>query len=241
MSTDLKRDLHVLISIAKVDAAINENRKELVRLPRQMEKARKSLADIDGLETDAKANIEDMTKERRALEEAVEDNAVKVTRYKTQLMEVKTNKEYTAMLHEIDHVEKDTDEKEERLLILMDELDQREDENTQYLEQSTREKQALNTEQSRLEVLIKELQAETEKLQAEKPKLLLEVNPQIKKRYDRLLAKLGDFAVTHVDGDTCHGCFTRIPPQVLVEVRRNDQLITCEACGRMLVYYDAQA
>jgi predicted nucleic acid-binding Zn-ribbon protein len=233
--------LHLLISIAKLDASINTCRQELGRLPRRLEQINKALVDIEGRETESKQSLEEMDKERRLLEQALEDNAEKIAKYKTQLMQVKNNKEYTAMLHEIGHIEKDTSEKEERLLILMDEQEQQSEGSKDYLDQSGKEKQTLRQEQALLETKIKNLEAEVEEFAARKPKLLQEINPQIRKRYDRILAKLGDFAVTHIAGDTCQGCFTRIPPQTAVMVRRNDQLISCEACGRMLVHYDAEA
>jgi len=52
----------------------------------------------------------------------------------------------------------------------------------------------------------------------------MELDPQIKKRYDRILAKLHDFAVTHITDEVCHGCHSRIPPQAAVEVRKNDTI-----------------
>jgi predicted nucleic acid-binding Zn-ribbon protein len=234
---EVQRDLHVLISIAKLDASLNAARTELRLLPAQVEKVRRSLKGIGDHEAEARTHIEEMAKERRALEQELDDNAEKVKKYRVQLMEVKTNKEYTAMLHEIEHIEKDTEAKEERLLVLMDELDQETEQNEVFLGESRQKKAVLGEEQGKLEDRIKSLAAETEQLEAEKPKLLAELDPRLKRRYDRILAKLHDFAVTHVADGTCQGCFTRIPPQTVVEVRRNDKLITCEACGRILVYY----
>jgi predicted nucleic acid-binding Zn-ribbon protein len=239
--TDIVRDLHVLKSIAKLDASINSCRQDLARLPVRLDQIKKALAGIESRESESKETVADLDKERRTLEQGIEDNAAKITKFKTQLMEVKNNKEYTAMLHEIQHFEKDTGDKEERLLILMDEQEQQSEGSKDYLEQSGKEKQVLKQEQAQLEAKIKSLEAEVEKLAGEKPKLLREINPQIKKRYDRVLAKLGDYAVTHVVGDTCQGCFTRIPPQIAVEIRKDEQLIACEACGRMLVHYNAEA
>jgi predicted nucleic acid-binding Zn-ribbon protein len=100
---EVQRDLFVLISIAKVDAALHATRMELNVLPRQVDKIRKSLEVIEGRERESAEQVEEMTKERRALEQLVEDNAEKVKKYRIQLMEVKTNREYTAMLHEIEH------------------------------------------------------------------------------------------------------------------------------------------
>ena len=127
--SDVQRDLHVLVSIAKVDAALNDIRKELGLLPVRLEKIRKSIGEVEGRESEAQGHVEEMAKERREVEQQLQDNEEKIKKLRVQLMQVKTNKEYTAMLHEIAHVEKDTGEKEERLLVLMDELEQETDQN----------------------------------------------------------------------------------------------------------------
>ena len=154
-------------------------------------------------------------------------------------MEVKTNKEYQAMLHEIEHLEKGIDEREERLLILMDELDLQSEQNQDFTRKNEDDKKRLLAEKAELENRLKTLSDDVKRLEAEKPKILAELEPQTKKRYDRILAKLNDFAVTHIDDDVCQGCYSRIPPQMALEVKKNDQIITCEVCGRILVFYSA--
>ena len=83
-----------------------------------------------------------------------------------------------------------------------------------------------------------ELEGEIKRLEGEKPKYLNELEAGLAKRYVRLSKALQGLAVTTVvAGDSCGGCGTRIPPQVVVEVRKNEQIVTCEACGRILVFY----
>jgi predicted nucleic acid-binding Zn-ribbon protein len=233
----VQRDLFLLVSIAKVDAALYEAERELSVLPVQLDKIRKSIEGIETQEKEAKVQVEEMAKERRVLEQQLDDNAEKVKKYKVQLMQVKTNKEYTAMLHEIEHIEKDTEAKEEKLLVLMDELDQEQDQSNSLVEDGKQRRTGLMQKVSQIEERIKSLEREVERLEAEKPKLLAELDPRLKARYDRLLAKHHDFAVTNVVDETCQGCHARIPPQVDVEVRQNERIITCEACGRILVHY----
>jgi predicted nucleic acid-binding Zn-ribbon protein len=236
---EVQRDLFLLISIAKVDAALHAARTELEALPGQVDKIGRSLEVIEGRERESAEQVDEMTKERRALEQLVEDNAEKVKKYRIQLMEVKTNKEYTAMLHEIEHIEKDTDAKEERLLVLMDELDQETDQSDSLLEDGKKERAGLKEKRSKLEERVKLLEVEVQKLESEKPRLLAELDPHLTSKYKRILARLHDYAVTNVVDETCQGCFTRIPPQLVVEVRRNERIIACEACGRILVHYTA--
>jgi len=236
---EIHRDLFVLISIAKIDASLNDKRKELRRLPDQVNKVKKSIEDIEARDKAAQGNVDEMAKERREIEQQLEDNAEKIKKFKVQLMEVKTNKEYTAMLHEIEHVEKNIEDKEERLLVLMDELDQETEQSKTLMEDGQTKTADLKRQQSELESRMEMLETDSKKLDGEKPKLLAELDPQLKKKYERILAKLHDYAVTNVLDETCQGCFTRIPPQVTIEVKRNEQLIICQACGRLLVHYIA--
>jgi hypothetical protein len=235
--TDLRRELHLLITIAKLDAQLNACRNESGQLPEKIEKIDRNVKAIEKAVSEASAHLEAIKKERRLLEQKLQDSAEKVKKLKVQLMEIKTNKEYQAMLHEIGHTEKDIDENEERLLMLMDELDQQGLETGGFTKQKDEERQRLSAERASLEARLQHLGEDTKRLEGEKPKILAELDPQIKRRYDRILAKLHDFAVTHVVDDVCQGCHSRIPPQAALEVKRNDQIIACQACGRILVHY----
>jgi len=236
--TDLIRELHLLVSIAKLDAQLNVCRREISLLPEKIDKTQRSIEKIEKAMVEAATHLDGMGKERRGLEKALEDHNEKIKKFKNQLMEVKTNKEYTAMLKEIEHIEKEIDEKEERLLLLMDELDQQSTQNEDFTRTNHERKQALLQEKSEFEARLAQLNDDTTRLEAEKPKILVELNPQLKKRYGRILAKMGDFAVTHVEDEICQGCFSRVPPQVALEVKNNDQIIACQACGRILVHYN---
>jgi predicted nucleic acid-binding Zn-ribbon protein len=235
--TDLRREVHLLISIARLDASISKYRIELGALPAQIERVARSIRKQESNEKQAVEHFEEMKKERRQLEQSLEDEGVLIQKYKTQLMSIKTNKEYQAMSKEIDTLTKDIDDKEEKLLILMDEIENQEKENQDYIEKINQERAGMEKKKAEMEERLVFLQSEIVKLNDEKPKFLDELDPQLRRRYLRLIDKLGDFAVTHVEGEVCQGCFTTIPPQTVNEVKKNDRIITCEACGRILVYY----
>ena len=237
--TDLRREIHLLVTVAKLDAALNASRIEAGQLPGKIRVIEKELAAIEKAVAEADAHLEGMKKERRGLEQTLQDSEEKVKKLKTQLMEIKTNKEYQAMLHEIDHMKRMIDESEERLLIVMDELDQQGAQTGDFKTTKDDEKKRLTREKSELEARLERLKTEMTQLDAERPKILIELDPQVRKRYDRILAKLQDFAVTRVVGETCQGCHALIPPQRVLEVKKNDQIIACQGCGRILVHYEA--
>ncbi len=236
--SDLRRELHLLISIAKLDASIAEFQNELNMLPSRIDKVEGSIAEKKKSEKDALNHFDAMRKERRNLEQSLEDNGELIKKYRTQLMSVKTNKEYEAMLKEITTLETDIDEKEEKLLILMDEIEAQQNENDNFIKKVNEEREALLKQKAEMEERTVFLKAELDRLRGEKPKFLEELDPQIKRRYQRIIQKLGSYAVTRIEGDVCQGCFATIPPQTVNEVKKNDRLIICEACGRILVYYN---
>ena len=235
--TDVRREIHLLITIAKIDAELNDCRTEASQLPEKIDKTERDIKAIEKSVVEAEAHLEGMKKEKRLLEQKLQDSGEKLKKFKVQLMEVKKNEEYQAMLHEIAHMEKTIDENEERLLMIMDEFDQQGLQTGDFKKLKEEARRKLSNERSGLGARLEELKKEIARLEGEKPKILMELDPQIKKRYDRILAKLHDFAVTHITDEVCHGCHSRIPPQAAVEVRKNDTIIACQACGRILVHY----
>lgn len=237
--TDPRREIHLLISIAKLDAALHSSRVEAGQLPERIGAIEKKLKALEGAVAEADGHLEGMKKEKRLLEQKLQDSEAKVKQFKIQLMGIKNNKEYQAMLHEIGHMEKLAGETEEKLLLIMDELDQQGMQTADFRKTKGEEKTGLGAEKKELESRLERLRAEIARLDGEKPRVLAELDPAVKKRYDRILAKLHDVAVTNVIDDICQGCHSRIPPQAALEVKRNDQIIACQACGRLLVHYES--
>ena len=237
--TDLRHEVHLLISIAKVDAKMTGFKNELSILPGKIAKLEKAIATITKSEQDATSHFEALKKEHRSLEQNLEDLSIQIIKSKNQLMSIKTNREYEAMTKEIKNLEQDVDAKEEKLLFLMDELDTQEKDNKIFLEKAAADKTENERKKKEMEERVEVLKTELDELEQEKPKILEELDPQLQSRYERIIGKFGDYAVTHVVGEVCQGCFTTMPPQTVNEVKKNDRIITCEACGRILVYYTA--
>jgi len=237
--TDARREIHLLIGVAKLDAALHAERLEAYQMPNKISAIERKLEENQRSVQEAQAHYEGMKKERRLLEQKLQDSEEKIKKYKIQLMQIGDNREYQAMRAEIAHMETSIGDTEERLLMIMDELDQQGRQTVDFTKGKDEEKRSLAAQKAQLESRLQELNRDVARLDAEKPKVLGELDPAIRKRYERILAKLGDVAVTNVMNDICMGCHSRIPPQLALEVKKNDQIIACQACGRLLVHYDA--
>ncbi len=235
--TDLRHDIHLFVSVARIEASLYASKVALQKIPTEIAAVDKALADLDAKDKAAQAFLEDLTKKRRDTEKALREHEDHLKKSKGQQSLVKTNEEYTAMLKEIANLEKQIGEEEEQLLILMDRIESAQKEAARASEVVKGERAKRSGERAALESREANLKTEAERLAREKPKLLSEVSPPLLKRYERLSEKHRDVAVTRVDADHCGACRQQLPPQLAVEVRKNDQFITCPACGRILIHY----
>jgi predicted nucleic acid-binding Zn-ribbon protein len=237
MMADLKHDLNVLVAVAKVDTTLTESRGELTRLPEKLLRAEQAFAKIEDAERKSISDFEEKQKERRHLEAALQDDEAKFKKFKGDLMQAKSNKEYQACQKEIDIMKSKIDGEEERLLGLMDELDDHRADHDAEWRKLAEEKAAKQKDIDVIKERMALLENEINNLETKKPGYLNEIDPSLKKRYERILANLGTVAVTRVEGEGCGGCGAQQPPQLIVEIRRNEKVILCQACGRILLYY----
>jgi len=178
---DLKHDLNVLVLVAKNDAGITECRGELARIPEKLSRAQRELAKLESAEKKSIDDFEAKRKERRQLEATLQDHETKIKKIKDQLMSAQSNREYQAFLKEIELLEGEIDKEEERLLELMDMLDDHRADHEAKLRTiaaDKAEKQKTIDESKRRAA---ELETQIAKLESENPKYLNEIDPGLKK------------------------------------------------------------
>ncbi len=235
--TDLRRDIHLFVTVARIEAALHAHKLALQKLPVDIAALDKALADLDAREKATQESLEGLAKKRRDTEKTLREHEDHLKKSKGQQSLVKTNEEYTAMLKEISNLERQIGDEEETLLVLMDDIETAKTDAARATEVVKDERSKRTSERSRLESQQTEIRGEVDKLSREKPKILAEISPPLLKRYERLSEKHRDVAVTRVDAEHCGACRQQLPPQLAVEVRKNEQFITCPACGRILIHY----
>jgi predicted nucleic acid-binding Zn-ribbon protein len=184
-----------------------------------------------------RAKLAGVRKDRRSREKDLEQNASEKAKRDTKLYEVKTNKEYSAVLGEIETLKVERGRVEEEILALMeaeDQLDHQVVESQRRLASQTEDfkaqKAAALEEQRALEADLAVVQAERESLARDIPRDLLA-------QYNRLLRGRGGLAVSVVGANgICSGCRVSLTPQRFHEVRQSSLILPCESCGRILYY-----
>jgi predicted nucleic acid-binding Zn-ribbon protein len=227
--------LEKLVLLHRTETQLKHTDAELALIPKKRREIEERLA-RDGAHLDAaRAALEASQKARKQNEAAVQDLETKRSKYKGQLMDVKTNKEYTAMLHEIEGVERDIKAREDLILEEMEKAEglaatvKREETDFKAVEADSKKAQA------ELDARAARLQASAEGLRAECGSVAASVPENPRELYARITKQRGSGLAEARDG-MCQACHVRMRVQIWVEVRKNDEIFQCESCSRIYFY-----
>ena len=229
-------DLEKLIALQQVDGEVARLREEIAALPRRVAVIEAKLAGTKAQIEKAQQGLGVNLAARRKLETEIQDQREKISKYRDQSLAVKTNEQYKALLHEIQFAEQHIRAAEDKILEGMVDSEAREAavkaaeaelrEETAEIEKEKAEARARTVED---EKLLAEQNAQRDALRSG-------VAPDVLAHYDRLLHHRKT-AVSEAREQKCVACNVLLRPQTYNEVKSNEQIMTCDSCGRIL-YYD---
>jgi predicted nucleic acid-binding Zn-ribbon protein len=229
-------DLEGLIRLQAVESELRHTDSDLARIPAQKADLEAALAAERGRFDGLKASLDTSQKSRKREEGTLQDLEAKRSKYKGQLMDVKTNKEYTAMLHEIEGVEREIRGREDQILAEMESAEsiaaELEKEKEVFKKEEARHKQDV----AALEGQGQQLAARRERLVAERAQVETTIGPDVRELFHRV-AKLRGTAVAAARDGRCQECHLLLRLQMYSELKRNDAITQCPQCNRIL-YYD---
>ena len=227
--------LEKLVALQTLDNGVKDLKNSLGIIPKQISDAQKELESKKSRLTRLQDEIKDLQKQRNQCEQDVKAQNDHMIKIQQKLPSVKTNKEYTAILAEVEAVKVSIGEIEEKELGIMETLDKKEAEIPEakseyegYQKEFDKYKVKKDAEQARAE---KELEVEIKGRQD----LFDSIDPKWSKEYQNIYTRREQLAVVLLKGETCQGCFQQIQPQVAIEVKSSDKLIhSCQSCARIL-------
>jgi hypothetical protein len=173
---------------------------------------------------------------RREIEKELAMQQARLSKFRDQLMEVKTNREYQAMQKEIETAQQEIRKQEDRLLEQMLEFDEVTGQVKQAEQAFAREQAAIEAERAVLATQLAEAGAAIGTLAAERAALAAQISPPILALFERVLKYRKTAAVTPVRAGRCSTCQILLRPQTVNELRRNEIIYQCESCQRILYY-----
>ncbi len=229
-------DTHLVIQLQSLDQNIAALDREVAALPKHIAAIEKTLeSHLRKLEAD-KAALTANQKDRKKLEGDIQMNEQKISKLKDQMLGAKTNEQYRAFQHEIEYIEKEIRKAEDRILELMTESEPLEG-NVKKAEAALKEeKQTVEAEKTRARERTAADQAELERLRQERAGTASKLPPATQSAYARIRKKWSGVVIAEAVGGRCTACQIVLRPQYMQDLKRGDQMMFCESCGRFLYY-----
>ncbi len=232
-------DLQHLIRLQQLDTDIDTARRRIAEIPLLQQAMDARLADQQAAVAATRQRLADNQAKRREIEKDVATIQTRLSKYKDQLMEVKTNKEYQAMQHEIATAQDSIRGQEDRILEGMEEAEELTRELKAAEAELKRQQAEVATEQKVLTDEATALEQAIGNHGTEREQVASEISPQSLALFEHVARARRGLAVAEARDGLCTVCHVRLRPQVFNDVRRNEALIQCESCQRILYFVPA--
>jgi uncharacterized protein len=231
----LKTKLQNLFALQQIDAKLDDLEELKGELPGEVRALEEELA---GLHGKVAALEQDMRKAFSSRDDA--DNEIvtlrqKLEKYKSQQLLVKTNREYDALTREMDHATETIAKREKEMELLEGKGTLARTDIEGLKEQVAQLMVRLGEKREALAEISKATEEEELRYSDKRQRLSTKVSKQDLATYERVRKAKKGQAVVRIKRNSCGGCYARVTPQRLLELRQNEQMFTCEHCGRILV------
>jgi len=229
-------DLNRLIRLQQLETAAEDARRKIADHPARTRLLDARLQSARDLVDAAKARLAAAQERRRMEEKEVVTVQARLAKYKDQLLELKTNREYQTMLHEIETAQNDIRGREDRVLEIMMESDEVNAEikrNEAALKAAERE---TASERAVLDAELATLQTVFEKTRDERTQLVAQIDRGVLNIFETTAKGRKGVAVAEARNGLCTICHVRLRPQVFNEVTKNESIIQCDSCRRILYF-----
>jgi len=232
MSPDLDR----LIRLQQLESAIEEARRSIAAHPARLQDADARLDVAQRALEDARQKLKLNQEARRALEKDAAVFQTRLSKFRDQLSEVKTNREYQAMQKEMEVAQGELRAAEDKVLDRMVEADGLTAEVKQRETALASQQKAIEAEKNKLGVELISTEQALSTATAARTELLAQTEPRLVALFEHVMRARKGVAVCAAADGHCTICHVRLRPQVFQEIRRNDSIIQCDSCQRILYY-----
>ncbi|MGD8377207.1 MAG: C4-type zinc ribbon domain-containing protein [Acidobacteriota bacterium] len=230
-----------LINLQRIDSEIRVQEDVIAAVPEAIAAVEAREKALDDELARHREGLEESQKARRSLEGDLELVKQKLAKYQDQLMQVKTNDAYRAMLKEIDGTKAEIATREEKILeqmLLSDDLEARIREIAKDFEER---KAGMAQEKAALEKQRTEAESRKAALESEREQLAANLDEPVRRTYEKVAKMRHGVAVVGVKEELCLGCRMKVRPQIFQEIRQGTELHQCDTCVRFLYYVDPDA
>ncbi len=230
----MEKQMQLLRELQEIDAGLDQIRSTQESFAPGLDTIKEDISILEAAGQEYQQELAAKEVERRDLRDVVERLKGLIAQSKEKITQISNNKEYFAVLKELEHNQKLVESQEVELLGLIEEIDsikKQMADNDHDLQEKQAELAAKEKE------IAKQVAALEKKIRAgEKGRLnkAKEINEVFLRRYQRIRRRFND-AVVVAENGTCKGCNVNVPPQVYNNLLKGQELLSCPNCQRIMV------
>lgn len=232
----MEKQFELLEELQGIDIQIDQLRKNIMEKPLAIEKLEAEFNAFVEASQEEAAKLDMFEKERRSCDRDLKEGEARIAKSQDSLMNIKSNKEYKAVLKEIATMEKVCREIEDRILLCMENIETANARLTEEKREIAKRKDALGKEREQIE---EEIRLDEQKLASmieQRHQSVGRIDKEFVKKYDQIQKRSGILAVARAKNAVCLGCNMSIPPQLYNEIQTFDSIKLCPYCQRILYY-----
>ncbi len=232
----MRGNLEKLAALQLVDLRIQKMEKEKEEIPQRLAFLDEEFKKEENAVIAQRAELERLQKERRHKEKELEEEMAHIKKTEARIFEIKTNKEYQAVMKEIENAKKLNRQREEEILALLEQIEELQ----KNLQQAEKKLEIRRKEYQRQVAELRQKIASFDQEMAEELRNRQdkekEIPPDLLQKYHRILERRQGLAIVRVQNGVCQACYMNIRPQLFIELQKQESLIVCPNCSRILFW-----
>ena len=230
------QDLALALRLQALDRKIKHLENEIATLPKHIAEIEKKLESHKRRLEVNKIALAGNQRDRKKLDADIQVNNQKISKLKGQMLEAKTNEQYRAFQNEIAYCEAEIRKCEDKTLELMEQSEPLDTSVKAAELELQQEQQHVDGEKKRAQSRTAVDQSALTLAQSERKTIVSEMAPSLYTHYQRIRKKTKGTVIADATEGRCDACQISLRPQFFQDLRKGDEIMFCESCGRLLTY-----
>jgi len=236
----VKKQIDLLVKLQEKDRLVEKLQKQISDSPKRLKDLESQLQSLEESFEVHTARIQELMKAQRQYEAEIEDGIAHMRKSRGRLMSIKNNKEYRALVREIEETEKENAAKEDQIIACLEELEKLNEELGDKENVLASMGENIDKDKKVVEEEVGLMEKELDAVSAERKTLVQAIESPLLANYRRIRTGSGGVALSLVNNATCSECHMSIPPQMYNELQRQDALQHCPHCQRMIYWKEVE-
>lgn len=231
----MEKQMQLLWELQEIDAGLDQIRDAQESFAPKLDNIKEDISLLQGAAKEYQQELAGKDVERRDLRDVVERLKGLISQSKEKITQISNNKEYFAILKELEHNQKMLEKNEVELLGLIEEIDSIKEQIADNESELSSKDDEMAQEEKHISDKIASLEKKIKAGDKGRQAKIKEINEVVLRRYQRIRRRFND-AVVLAEAGTCRGCNVKVPPQVYIDLLKGQELMNCPNCQRIMVH-----